>query len=236
VGVEYLSGARLYRAHRRPSREAGERRQVRVSREVILAGGAFNTPQLLMLSGIGPAQTLHRHEIPVRVDLPGVGRNLQDRYEVSVVNRMRFDHWGMLEGATFTRDDRHYQQWAAGRRGLYTTNGGVLGVISRSAPSRPLPDLFCLALLGAFQGYFPGYSAALVKNLNYLTWTILKAHTENRAGEVTLRSADPRDPPSINFKYFECALRGRQRCQGRGSRVRRRRHQVRAPPDRQAEA
>jgi choline dehydrogenase-like flavoprotein len=203
VGVEYLSGARLYRAHRRPSREAGELRQVRVSREVILAGGAFNTPQLLMLSGIGPAHALHRLGIPVRVDLPGVGRNLQDRYEISVMNRMNFDHWGMLAGATFTRDDRQYQQWAEGRRGVYTTNGGVLGVISRSAPSRPLPDLFCLALLGRFEGYFPGYSTELVNNLNYLTWTILKAHTENRAGEVTLRSADPRDTPGIHFKYFE---------------------------------
>jgi choline dehydrogenase len=203
VGVEYLSGPRLYRAHRRPSSDTGTLRQIRVSREVILAGGSFNTPQLLMLSGIGPAPTLHRHGITVRVDLPGVGRNLQDRYEVSVVNRMNFDHWTMLEGATFARGDRQYRQWAKARRGVYTTNGGVLGVICRSAPTRPLPDLFCLALLGPFRGYFPGYSAALVKNLNYLTWTILKAHTENRAGEVTLRSADPRDMPTINFRYFE---------------------------------
>ena len=54
VGVEYLRGERLYRAHRNPSGQPGERREVRASREVILAGGAFNTPQLLMLSDIGP--------------------------------------------------------------------------------------------------------------------------------------------------------------------------------------
>jgi choline dehydrogenase len=86
---------------------------------------------------------------------------------------------------------------------VYTTNGAVLAVIKRSAPARPLPDLFCFALLGLFRGYFPTYSALFARNLNYLTWAILKAHTNNRAGEVTLRSADPRDTPSINFRYFD---------------------------------
>ena len=85
VGVEYLSGERLYRAHRQPSGAAGRAPEMRASREVILAGGAFNTPQLLMLSGIGPREGLERHGIEVRVELPGVGRNLQDRYEIGVV-------------------------------------------------------------------------------------------------------------------------------------------------------
>jgi len=203
VGVEYLRGERLYHAHRRPAEGPGERGQVRASREVILAGGAFNTPQLLMLSGIGPRAELARHGIAVRVDLPGVGRNLQDRYEVSVVNRMSFDQWEVLKGATFSRSDAYYREWASRRTGVYATNGSVLGVIKRSAPDRRLPDLFCMALLGRFEGYYPGYSRALVEHLNYLSWTIVKAHTNNRAGEVTLRSADPRDTPSINFRYFD---------------------------------
>jgi choline dehydrogenase-like flavoprotein len=203
VGVEYLKGKRLYRAGGAPSAEEGERRTALASREVILAGGAFNTPQLLMLSGVGPRETLERHGIPVRVDLPGVGRNLQDRYEVGVVNRMSFDHWDALEGARFSRGDPHYEQWARARKGVYTTNGAVLAVIKRSAPERALPDLFCFALLGLFKGYFPGYSKLFSRNLNYLTWAILKGHTRNRAGEVTLRSADPRDTPQINFRYFE---------------------------------
>ncbi len=76
-------------------------------------------------------------------------------------------------------------------------------MFKRSAPERPLPDLFCVAFLGRFEGYFPTYSDLFVKNLNYLTWAILKAHTNNRAGEVTLRSADPRDMPRVNFHYFE---------------------------------
>src|SRR5204863_5318696 len=70
VGVEYLKGERLYQAHGNPSTAAGERREVRATREVILCGGAFNTPQLLMLSGIGPCAELQRHGIDVLVDLP----------------------------------------------------------------------------------------------------------------------------------------------------------------------
>ena len=89
-GVEYRKGERLYRAHAQAERaRRASAREVRARREVILCGGAFNTPQLLMLSGIGPAAHLREHGIAVRVDLPGVGRNLQDRYEVAVTHRMR---------------------------------------------------------------------------------------------------------------------------------------------------
>jgi choline dehydrogenase len=203
VGVEYLKGERLYRAHARPSESAGERREARAAREVILAGGAFNTPQLLLLSGIGPRDVLERFGIELRVDLPGVGRNLQDRYEICVLNRMRFEHWESLANARFAKDDPLYRDWAAGRDSLYGTCGAGLGVIARSTPERPLPDLFCMPLLARFFGYFPGYAAGLEDRLNYLSWSILKAHTENRAGEVSLRSADPRDPPKVSFRYFE---------------------------------
>ncbi len=86
---------------------------------------------------------------------------------------------------------------------LYTSNGALLAAILKSRLERPLPDLFCFALLGLFGGYFPGYSSLAVTKPNYLTWAILKAHTENRAGEVVLRSADPRDTPLIDFNYFE---------------------------------
>ena len=160
TGVEYLKGKRLYRAHGQPGTGSGVLSRAQAIREVILCGGAFNTPQLLMLSGIGPRAVLEPVGVPMRVDLPGVGKNLQDRYEVGVVNRMDF-------------------------------------------LQRPLPDLFCFALLGLFGGYFPGYSALEVTKPNYLTWAILKAHTQNRAGEVVLRSADPRDTPLINFHYFD---------------------------------
>jgi choline dehydrogenase-like flavoprotein len=203
VGVEYLHGERLYRAHAQPSTGAGDPRRAYAAREVILAGGAFNTPQLLMLSGIGAREQLARHGIAVRVDLPGVGKNLQDRYEVAVVNRMAFDTWDALRGSTMSESDGQYREWADRRTGVYATNGALLAVSLRSGADRPVPDLLCYALLAHFTGYFPGYSALLSRNPNCLTWAVLKGHTSNTAGAVTLRSADPRDPPLINFHYFD---------------------------------
>ena len=219
IGVEYQKGERLYQAHYQPSDQAGETKSTYASREVILAGGAFNTPQLLMLSGIGPRQELERHGIEVRVDLPGVGQNLQDRYEVGVVSRMK-ENWQVLDGARFERGDPQFEQWNRThfwqrRRGVYTTNGAIVAVIKKSdvvknaddaksagEPKSP-PDLFCFALLGKFRGYEPKYSKAAVDHHNYLTWAVLKAHTNNRGGTVTLASNDPRHRPVINFHYFE---------------------------------
>ncbi|HZD40604.1 MAG TPA: GMC oxidoreductase, partial [Terriglobales bacterium] len=201
IGVEYLKGERLYRAHCNPSDQPGGKKTARASREVILAGGAFNTPQLLMLSGIGPADELKKHGIDVRVDRPGVGKNLQDRYEVGIVNRMKSD-WQVLADAKFLSGDPTYTMWQ-NRSGVYTTNGAVLAVIKKSDPSRPLPDLFCFALVGKFRGYEPNYSQEVVLHHNYLTWAVLKAHTNNTGGTVALKSADPRDTPAINFHYFD---------------------------------
>jgi len=181
---------------------AGETRQARARREVILAGGVFNTPQLLMLSGIGPEAELRRHMIPPVALLERVGKNLQDRYEVAVVNRKE-QPWDMLRGATFSETDAQYGQWKANRRGIYTTNGVPLCVIARSTGAQPSPDLFCYALLADFRGYKPGYSDAVRQHPNYLTWVVLKGHTNNTAGEVTLASRDPRARPLINFNYFE---------------------------------
>ena len=204
-GIEFLAGEGLYRAHARPSQAAGERREARARREVILCGGAFNTPQLLMLSGIGPSEELAAHGIPLRVDLQGVGRNLQDRYEVAVTHRMR-EPWEVLQGARFDRDDTLWRHWHNGEQGMYASNGAALGVVQRSQGARRNghdPDLFCMALLARFEGYFSGFSGWIRDHQDYLTWAVLKAHTANRAGRVRLRSADPRDTPLVDFSYFE---------------------------------
>jgi choline dehydrogenase len=79
----------------------------------------------------------------------------------------------------------------------------VLAVIKRAATQRPLPDLFCFSLLADFRGYEPGYSVRIISKHNYLTWCILKAHTNNTSGEVKLQSTDPRERPYINFHYFQ---------------------------------
>ncbi|WP_380876128.1 choline dehydrogenase [Sphingomonas sp. DBB INV C78] len=202
IGVDYLKGARLYGASCDPSAKEGAACHIIARHEVIVAGGAFNTPQLLMLSGIGPAEELRRHDIAVRVDLPGVGRNLQDRYEVCVLSRMARP-WESLADARFAADDPVAAAWSKQRSGMYISNGAALAVTRKSDPALPEADLFLMALMGHFDGYYSGYSQKLAQVKDVLSWSILKARTANCAGRVTLRSRNPCDPPEICFHYFE---------------------------------
>lgn len=209
IGVECWEGQHLYRADPNSSdANPYEVKRYYCSREVILAGGAFNSPQLLMLSGIGPAAHLQKFGIPVLLDRQGVGTNLQDRYEVSVVSEMK-QNWKVIKDATFEppptyndTGDPCYVQWQNGS-GVYTTNGALLVAIKKSSPDRPDPDLFMFALAGNFHGYYPGYSKDVERTKNYLSWLVLKAHTENPGGYVRLQSPDPRQRPDINFQYFD---------------------------------
>ena len=208
TGVEYLAGERLYRADPRfRSDSPAPKLTVLAAREVIICAGAFNTPQLLKLSGIGPRQELQRFGIPVKVELAGVGENLQDRYEVCVVSKMK-GGFSLMKGMKLRpplpgeAPDPQFEEWLKGG-GPYATNGAVISMIKRSSPDRPEPDLFIFGLLGSFKGYFPGYSAAIAREDDCFSWAILKAHTNNTAGRVTLRSADARDVPEINFHYFD---------------------------------
>ncbi|HET7172493.1 MAG TPA: GMC family oxidoreductase [Gaiellales bacterium] len=204
TGVEYLTVPHAYAADPRAadaSQPISAWRRALVRREVILAGGAFSTPQLLKLSGIGPRAELEEHGIPVRVDLPGVGENLQDRYEVGVVSRLRDDRFTLLDGCSFAppaeggADDRCFTEWRHGK-GAYTSNGAVVAVVPRA-------DLFIFGLPARFEGYYPGYSRDLARQRDVFTWAILKAHTRNTAGSVTLRSRDPLERPHVDFRYFD---------------------------------
>ena len=208
TGVEFVNGAHLYRADPNATAASPGPPQIAVAtREVIVAGGAFNTPQLLKLSGIGPADELRALGIEVRVDSPGVGANLQDRYEVTVVTDLLED-LDLFKGGPFrpprtddAKPDTLLAEWRKGK-GPYSTNGALLAVIASSTPATQIPDLFLFALPADFRGYYIGYAEHLLGKKNRLTWTILKARTNNR-GTVKLCSTDPRDPPKIRFRYFE---------------------------------
>ena len=201
-GVEWREGRHLYRASPVPSDQFGTVRRASARREVILAGGAFATPQLLTLSGIGDPDELARHGIPLRQALPAVGRNLQDRYEVSVVLKMA-QPWVSLRGARFAAGDPLFQLWQRCRRGMYTSNGTAIAALRRSATAPgSSADLVLMGLMGRFRGYYPGYAQDTWPGLDGFSWVVLKGRTGNRAGTVTLASADPRDPPVIAFRNF----------------------------------
>jgi choline dehydrogenase-like flavoprotein len=234
VGVSFQKGSRLYHATKRHEGEMPPPDGtpgiylVKESGEIVLCGGAFNTPQLLMLSGIGDDEELSkipgannatgcvlrgRNGQPLldsagalrRIHLPGVGRNLQDRYEVTLISEMA-DDFSLLNGATFklpngAPPDVHLRQWREEGRGLYTSNGAVLGIFKRSSPDLEQPDLFIFGIPLPFPGYYVGYSNVGHIHNNF-TWAILKGHTRNTDGRVRLRTIDPRDTPDINFHYF----------------------------------
>ncbi|HSL04875.1 MAG TPA: GMC oxidoreductase [Nitrospiraceae bacterium] len=215
IGVECCEGAHLYRADPKTGPATPAPKEFRAKREVILSAGAFNTPQLLMLSGIGPRAELERHGIPLHIERQGVGKNLQDRYEVGIVYKMK-ENFSTLAQAKFEADEQNdpvYREWKyatpeerkQGKGFLYSSNGVVIAVLKRSSIAKSAkqdPDLFIFGLPSDFRGYEQGYSKNITVK-DHFTWLVLKAHTHNTGGEVTLRSNDPRDTPNINFKYLE---------------------------------
>ncbi|MBU6479672.1 MAG: GMC family oxidoreductase N-terminal domain-containing protein [Nitrospirae bacterium] len=215
IGVECREGAHLYRADPKAAADTPSGKQFRAKREVILSAGAFNTPQLLMLSGIGSREELERHSIPVLIELPGVGKNLQDRYEVGIVYKLK-ENLSTLANANFMADEQKdpvYREWneaspeerQQGKGFLYSSNGVIIAVLKRSSIAKSAnqpPDLFIFGLPSDFRGYEQGYTKSITIK-DHFTWLVLKAHTRNTGGEVTLRSNDARDTPQINFKYFE---------------------------------
>lgn len=209
TGVDFLEGRSLYAADPRSGdAPPGTKGSVNASREVIIAGGTFNSPQLLKLSGIGPRAELEKFDIPVLVDLPGVGTNLQDHYETSLVGETETD-FTILEECTFLRSDPDpcLEKWASSSisKGTYGTNGIALAIVKKStiANDDDDADILVSGAPGRFVGYFPGYSDSATADAKHWSWIVLKAHPRNKAGTVTLRSADPRDTPIINFNYFD---------------------------------
>lgn len=209
TGVDFLQGESLYRADPRSSNAGdGTRGSINALKEVIIAGGTFNSPQLLMLSGIGPKHVLDKFDIPVMVDSPAVGTNLQDHYETSTVSKTPTP-FSLVEDCTFnhTPDDPCLKRWRDSPllKGTYSTNGVPLALLKRSTVNgeHDPTDLIITGGPVNFRGYFPGYSNYSVAEPNYWTWIILQSHPRHREGNVTLRSSDPRDTPLVNFNSYD---------------------------------
>ena len=208
IGVDFMDGQSLYSADPRWNKSStGIAGSVNATKEVVISAGSFNTPQLLKLSGIGPQEELSAFGIPLVLDLPGVGTNLQDRYEVSVIaeTTQDFEIW---KGCTFGNPpDPCFAKWQSGDgtdNGPYADNGLAITMTkkSRYAEKKDPVDLIIGGAPLPFAGYYPGYSADAVKTKKKFSWVILKGGTRNTAGTVTLRSSSPQDRPVIKFRYF----------------------------------
>lgn len=116
--------------------------RIEAKREVILSGGAINSPQVLMLSGVGPKGELEKHGIEVKHELPGVGQNLQDHLDVMVVTRSRWPvSYGLTPSTLIKGLLVDGPRYLFGRRGMLSTNGAESGGFLKSDDAQLVPDL-----------------------------------------------------------------------------------------------
>lgn len=186
IGVEFIKGGRTEKIY--------------AEREIILSAGSFNTPKLLMLSGIGPADHLREHGIKVVADSPGVGMNYQDHMEMSLVYKLTGEHsydkykkpgWQVWAGL----------QYALFRSGPITSNIIETGAFWRSNHRAATPDLQLFFLAGA--GVEEGVES--VPGGNGCTVSVTQTRPKSR-GYVQLASADPAVPPRIVPNYLAESL------------------------------
>jgi choline dehydrogenase len=119
----------------------GQPQQALARREVLLCGGAINSPQLLMLSGIGPQEELARHGIPVAHHLPGVGQNLQDHLDVLLVHQCTQPVSLGISWHNLLAQGGHLLNYLRHRKGPFTTNSAEGGGFIKSRPELDVPDL-----------------------------------------------------------------------------------------------
>jgi 4-pyridoxate dehydrogenase len=185
AGVEYLVG--------------GERRTARAEREVILAGGVINSPQLLMLSGIGDPETLRAHDLSVNAPLPGVGQNLQDHVSVTVAygrkdpgplhHKMRTDRIVLELARGYWRGEGIAVDWP----------GGAMAFL-KSSPGVPLPDIQLLFAAAPMTAH-PYFSPFVRPYADTFGCRAVLLRPESR-GRVELASRDPRAPVRIRQNFL----------------------------------
>jgi choline dehydrogenase len=182
IGVRYVEG--------------GAEKEARAAAEIILTAGTYITPKLLMLSGIGPAGHLKAHGIEARVDLKGVGRNLQDHHEVPVVAAANghYGYFGQDRGLAMLRNGLQYLLFKSGP--VATTGVEACAFADPQDSGRDgAIQLYCVPTV---------YLDRDVKELQPtegVTLTPCVTRPKSR-GSVTLRSADPRDPPLVDCNFF----------------------------------
>ena len=182
TGVEYLAG--------------NEKRRASANAEVIVAGGAFNSPQLLQLSGLGPASLLQSHGITVVADAPGVGDDLNDHISGRIMLRCKGTITLNDAVRSWTGKLTHGLHYVVTRRGYLAIPAVSAGCFLRAHPASATPDsqcsisLFSAQTIGGELHPFPG-----------VTGNCVLLRPESR-GYVRIKSADPRDAPAINPNYL----------------------------------
>jgi 4-pyridoxate dehydrogenase len=181
VGAEYL--------------ENGQRALAYADREVILCGGAINSPQVLMLSGIGNPEALKKHGIAVRTSLPGVGRNLQD-HPAALLIYARGDKSPLLRNMRLDRLALGViEAFALGRGFMTDLPGGITGFV-KSDPSKAMPDIQLLFIAGSLAAapYLSPFRAPFADSF---ACRIVLLRPQSR-GAITLGSSDPLAAPRIS--------------------------------------
>ncbi|KAI1364652.1 hypothetical protein F5Y08DRAFT_339410 [Xylaria arbuscula] len=176
TGVEFVRGSHQYEAD--PFYNATQKGvvgQIFARKEVIIAGGTFNSPQILKLSGIGPAKELKKFKIPLIKDLPGVGENLGDNYEAGL------------------------QSLAS--KPLNGTLGTLVSVFLKTRASRKARNIQAWCGEFSFEGFWPGFPTDY--GASQYECAIVHINPSSQAGYVRLRSNDPREMPDINLNFFE---------------------------------
>jgi choline dehydrogenase len=189
----------LFDGHRAEAveyRQAGSLRTARARKEILISGGAYNSPQLLQLSGVGPAELLRKHGIDVVLDAPGVGHDLQDHLQVRVV--MRCTKPVTLNDVVNSplRKALAGLRYAAFRTGPLSIAAGTSGAFFKTNPRLATPDIqihflpFSTDKMGEKLHAFSGFSAS-----------VCQLRPESR-GSLRIRSADPAAPPEIRINYL----------------------------------
>lgn len=180
VGVEYLRMGQVEKAY--------------ASGDIVLCAGAINSPQLLLLSGIGPADELAQAGVKVVHDLPGVGKNLQDH--VNVVITYHTKEKSGIGGMTDAEFAAGIEAWKATRTGPMSSTWAAVGGFIKSDPTVAEPDL---QIYGVASGH-RDHARYLGERSGFGLYTTLQRPLSH--GEIRLRSADPLQHPAIDPRYF----------------------------------